>query len=480
MLFAFAERQLTADSMQQFLLRMLSDHYYLTFCLTPLFFLYLYRSLEEELPFALIRSKTFSRYFFTKSMAIVVNSLLLVLFQLAAISIASIGLASRNVFPGNNAAENDLFFEFAKYLETPLSAALCSALFLVIGLSLIGFILQTMHHFLEKRAIAIIGILLYVVMILALKIPALSKLPFVPNRYIILHYNFYSSTAWIWTAAGVAIAGTAAFLLIRYGWNRQLKIKMRLQPKGLFFYYARSLWLPKNLAILLSAILLIYLLKGLTTPALTVQESFLSYFYGQVPGQFQVMSLLEALLYHGAPLYLIAVFTESMARLDSLPIFVRMQHKFNWFKVIVGNSFLLVTVYVLMTGLLIIVFGTLSGQSWGGISFAGKGTISEDWIFQLILLKIGEFSLQYLGFLVLFLVTKNVTLSYLLVLATHSLSVLSFHSLLYFPIGLSTVARLDLLEESIGIPVFQAAVILIGGIFFLYSVSYASYKRFFD
>lgn len=480
MLFALAERQLTTDSMQQFLLRMLSDHYYLTFCLTPLFFLYLYRSLEEELPFVLIRSKTFSRYFFRKSMAIAVNSLILVVFQVAAVGIASIGLASRNVFPTNSVAENELFFEFAKYWETPLFAALCSALFLVIGFSLIGFMLQTMHHFLEKRAIAIIGILLYVVMILALKIPALSKLPFVPNRYIILHYNFFSSTAWIWTVAGVVIAGTAGFFLIRYCWNHQLKIKMRLQPKGLFFYYARSLWLPKHLAILFSVILLIYLLKGLTIPTLTVQESFLRYFYGQVPGQFQVMSLLEALLYHGAPLYLIAIFTESMSRMDNLPIFVRIQHKFNWFKVIVGNSLLLVTVYALMTGLLIVFLGMLSGQNWDGSSFAGKGAISADWIFELILLKIGDFSLQYLGFLVLFLVTKNVTLSFLLVLVTHSLSVMPFHSLLYFPIGLSTVARLDMLEKSIGIPVFQAAIILIGSIFFLYSVSYASYRRFFN
>lgn len=103
---------------------------------------------------------------------------------------------------------------------------------------------------------------------------------------------------------------------------------------------------------------------------------------------------------------------------------------------------------------------------------------SENWIVKLIALKYLELLVLYFGFLLLFFKSRNVTASFLIVLSTHSLLLLPVQILLYFPIGLGTVARIAFMEGSDGIPFVQAAAILTGSIIILYVLCQTSYKRF--
>lgn len=50
-LFSLAERQVTSDSYEVFALRILTDHYLLIYCMTPIFLLSIFRNLEKDTPF---------------------------------------------------------------------------------------------------------------------------------------------------------------------------------------------------------------------------------------------------------------------------------------------------------------------------------------------------------------------------------------------------------------------------------------------
>ena len=479
--FTLADRQSTGDSFEQFLLRILSEHYYITYFMTPVFLLSLYRNLEDPLPFLLIRSKTFPRYFFTTSSAIFMNTALFVILQLTVICLVAIGLPSQNAYPYENNAQNELFFEFANYIETPLLAAICCALVMIAGLSVIGITMQTIHHFLGKRVVVLAMIIPYLLMALGLKISFLHSLPLVTmNRYIILHHNFQSSSAWVWTLFGMLGSMAAVIFLIRYFWNYKVEIKSLWQPKGLFFYYTRTLWTTKNMVILLSVLVIILVWKEMTSLNVTIPDLFLSFFYGQQYGQFHMMSFLEQLLYNGTPLYLLAVFTESMGRQAHLTVLVRSKRKVNWLIAQLGNGLLFLTFYALITVLLIILVGLVSGQNWGGLTYPLVNSHSDYWISKLVLLKSAELFFHYLAFLLLYLWTKSTTTSFLLVLSTHSLILLPFESVLFFPTGLGTVARLDILEGTTGMSIVQAATILGISVLFLFLIISSSYRRFFN
>lgn len=481
LLFSLAERQLSTISYEQFLLNVITDHYYLTYCITPIFLLSVFRNLEEDSPFVLIRSKTFPRYFFTKFYAMVVQSSIFVLLQVVIICIVGIGLLFYNAYPIKPDGRNEVLLEFAQHINTPLLAFIICALFMVVGLSVLGIMMQTMHHFLERGMVTMITITLYLYMTFGLMIPEIGNLPFISiNHFIILHHNFIAPTRWIWTVFALIFYVAAAIILIKYFWSYTIHKKWRIELKGPFFYYMGVLWTQKNLLILFGLVLFITFWKSMNGSQETMGDFFIRFFYGQSFENFHMLSFLEQLIYNGAPLYIIAVFMEKVSKSNHLVTFIRVRHKFDWFKAILGNGLLFLMMYVIVTVIVIFLIGMGSGRVWNGLTYPIEHTLSDHWILQLISLKLLDLIVQLLGFLCLFFLTKNVTLSFLAILATNALILLPFEEVLYFPIGLGSVARLNILEGTMGIPIVLAFWILILCIVFLYIASNAMYKRFFN
>ncbi|ALS74079.1 hypothetical protein AUC31_01890 [Planococcus rifietoensis] len=152
-LLTFSERQLTEDSYELFLLRMVSEQYYLLFFMLPLYLLSIYVNLEPGLPNVVIRFKTFSSYFFTRSFAILFNTGLFVSVHVLVICLLGLGLSSQNLFMVSDTTSNILLNEYAKHFDTPLSAIFVSVLFMLAGLSFLSFLMQTFHHFFGKRVL---------------------------------------------------------------------------------------------------------------------------------------------------------------------------------------------------------------------------------------------------------------------------------------------------------------------------------------
>lgn len=477
-LFLIAERQNTSDHFEIFTLRMLTEHYLLIFCMTPIFLLSIYRSLEPVSPFILIRSRQFTNYFYTKWLSILFYTLLFVLLQVLIVVITGIGLPHGNFYPTSSAFENELFYYFEATISNPLVAILLAVLYMFIGLSFVGISILTIFHFFSRKMVIFVILLAYIMMILSIKMPTFSHLSFLSmNRFIILHHNFLVDHGVLWSIIQIIGLFIVQVILIRFAWYRKFSISWR--PKGMFYYYALSLWTPQNWFILCGILGILTLWKSQVGMEESVQDYFLRFFYGFEIGDFHILTFLEQLVYYGTPLYLFAIFIQSMCSEKHFHVFIRIKKKRNWVLAVVSNGILWSILYTCLTFGFLILLSVLTNKSWTSHTIQTIESLQLfDWL-MFFFLKILEFSLLFLLFFLLFICLKNVTVSYLIVMAMHAMNLLSFQIFRYNPAGIGTIARLKILEASNGIPLNHALLLLSIGVILLLSLIRGSYKRYF-
>lgn len=480
-LFCIMERQGGSESYELFVLRILSDHYLITYGVTPVFLLSIFQKLEEDTPLLIVRFRTFARYFYTKWLSISIYAILFVLVQIITVIIMGIGLPFGNEYPVNSLVENELFNYFEAAFSTPLLAVISCSLYMIIGLSFIGVSILTIFHFFNRRVVLITVLLAYLIMFISLKIPALGTLPFITmNRYIILHHNLVMKSGILWSIIGMIVLALVQIACIRFVWYRKFSLSWNVTGKGLFLYYARALWTGKNILLLCAIIGTLTIWKAMKGMEESMQDYLLRFFYGMETGNFHLLIFLEQLIYYGMPLYLFALFIETWNSDDNLPIFIRTKKKKKWLFAIVSNGFIFQVIYIILTFSFLFIFGLLTNKTW----MAQSNQISENiqmsiWpIF--ICLKILEFSVLFLIFFLLFIRIKNVTAAYLIVMAMHAINLIPNGLLSYNPAGLATIARLDLHDGTTGIPLNIAFMILTIGFILLLSLIGGSYKRIFN
>ncbi|MDM5292982.1 hypothetical protein QUF81_07195 [Peribacillus simplex] len=479
-LFSIVERQGNSDSYEVFVLRMLTEHYLMIYCMTPIFLLSIFRNLEEDTPFLLVRCRNFTRYFYTKWLAISIYAILFVLLQIIIVVIIGIGLPHGNVYPVNSSAENELFHYFVSIFSTPIMATISSSVYMMVGLAFVGVSILTIFHFFDRRVVTVLVLLAYGIMAISIKIPALGFLPFITmNRYIILHHNFMENGV-LWSVAGMIVLLSVQISCIRLVWYRKLSPSWNITRKGLFFYYAQALWTRKIILLLCGIVGILTIWKVMNGTEESLQDYILRFFYGQEIGKFHLLSFLEQLIYYGTPLYLLALFIETWCTDDNLPVFIRIKQKMKWLFAIVANGLIFQIIYISLTFALLFICGLLTNKTWTAHTIQISESIQVSIWPIFIYLKIMEFSVLFLTFFLLFIWLKNVTASYLIVMATHALNIVPNALFSNNPTGLGTIARLQILEGSAGIPMSKAFTVLMLGFILLLVFISRSYKRFFN
>lgn len=295
-LFSVAERQNFDGNYGMFVLQMMTEHYLIIYCMTPIYLLSIFKILEDAPPFVLIRSKTFSRYFFSKWLAVAFFTIVFVMIQQLIVCIVGIGLPLQNEFLQTNGS-SELMNYFQDNYHSLGEAILLSLTFMIVGLTFIGITLLTLSHFFHRKAVTAIFFVAYGLMAMSIKIPFINELPFITmNRYIILHHNF-SGPLNVWWSIGVMIVVTLGqVLLIRFAWHKTLKSWHFEKRKGMFFYYARVIWSKKNVLIMLTMLAVLCVWKGFTSEQESIQDYFIRFFYGHALGEFYLMAFLEQLI----------------------------------------------------------------------------------------------------------------------------------------------------------------------------------------
>ncbi|WP_018753615.1 hypothetical protein [Paenibacillus sanguinis] len=488
-LYSLAERKGFSLSYSNFVLSVISDHYYLTFFMVPVFLYTLYNHLEDDMDYVLIRSSNFPRYFAVKAAAMTVNMSIFVIIQLAVILIVGIGLTEGSTFPlpDPDNPKYDVLVLFGEYFQYSWQATVVSALYMILGLSVLSIFFMTLHHFFEKRIVSIITITLYFLMVYGMKskIPELTRIPFIfINNYIIFMYNLTYPYALQVSFASLALIMAAIVFFIYKYWNKRPSWQWRFSPRGIAPYYLSRLYSPGNVMVLLVFVAVLCLWKLLqirSFPDSTLEDYLLYTFWGHGHGYFQFTDFIVMILMNTIPIYLLSVFLENEKKDHSILFTIRLRSKRHWAISIVRISFMFLLSYTLLLTAGSLLFAVFAGLPTGGITIIPGVQQSALEIFVYISsLKLLDLLFQFMFLLVAFLFTRQVTAGFVGILLMYSLYLLPFLWTKYIPFGMSSFAQNDryIVESGQGLTESFISLLLAGLIVVLtVYVLLAGYKK---
>jgi len=233
---------------------------------------------------------------------------------------------------------------------------------------------------------------------------------------------------------------------VRFGWQQSCAFS-RPRVSGIAAYYIRELASGKNLLILVGVVLTITLYKGAGLSRMeSAQEWVYALFAGHGTGYFRVFPFLEMLIAVGAPLYLLAVFTERTVSGQSLFITVRAKSR----RGMMGGILAAGAVFLAVYGLLWLgagLFGIcLSGH--------GAGSAARNMLLYAVCLRFFDTMVQYLVMMCVYIFSKQITAGFLLLVAGNLLCALPGVSGL--PFGISSLTRIVEWSYGAGIPAAAA------------------------
>ena len=163
----------------------------------------------------------------------------------------------------DNLSGSSLLKEIASLLagsfDRPWQALLCAAVFLLIGYWLISLLTLWLGHFLSRSYAIKVLLALYVLSVLSIKLPIISRPPFCYwtglNHWVLLLHNLTDSWRFPLTVIVTVLFVAVVAYTIRNGWRHIPFI--REAPSGLVSYYRRLLFSKSNLILLIGSLLLL-------------------------------------------------------------------------------------------------------------------------------------------------------------------------------------------------------------------------------
>ncbi|SDS05736.1 hypothetical protein SAMN05444162_0639 [Paenibacillaceae bacterium GAS479] len=450
-LVSLSERKDFSYSYDNFVLSMISNHYYLTFFMALMFFYMVYHQLEDDMDYVLIRISSYARYFAIKAAAMTVNMSIFVLIQLLVILVIGIGLPAGPAFPIPDPADPSLIVLqlFSEYFRYPWQATVVSVIYMILGLSVLANVFLTLHHFFEKRKVALMTISLYALMIIGMKskIQGLTRIPFFfINNYIIFMYNLNYPYALQISFISLAIMIAVIVFFIRKYWNKRPVWNLRLSlPRGITFYYLTRLYASRNLIVLVFIVCLFCLWKLIqlrSMPNSTVEDYLLYVFWGHGHGYFQAMDFTMMILIHTLPIYLLAMFLENEKRDHNMMLTIRLRSKRHWAVSIVNTCVMFLFGYVLLLAGASLLIASFANLPSGGITFIANVDRSViEILFYSAGMRMLDLLVQFLILFVVFLFTRQAVAGYVSVLMMFGLYLLPFSWVRYVPVGMSSLAQ---------------------------------------
>ena len=433
-IFSMDERITQTLSSQQFILYIFTEHYYLTYLMMPIFMLSIYSSLDDDMEYILIRSTSYWNYFKGKLAVYGIFSFMFVIAQFVVAFIMSIGLRSDNNFNVPNNPSYELFGYYSQHFSSVTQAIFINCIYMIAGLFIVSIAFFTINNFFNKKVSTKIIIIAYILMIFGLKIDKVNNLPIVfIDNYIIFHRNFgYDLKLFINILTMTTVLIVVCILNKKY-WNKKLKIKDIRKNK--ISYYKRLLFSRYNIVMICSVLILMSfwgLLKG-NSSFESMNDYLVNLFVGHPVNNIRIIEFLEMLVLNTTPIYIIAIFLEQESSERSLFINIRFGKGIKWMNSILKTSMLFVVSYVLLNIAIPIAIGIFNN-----IPITSQVIQLSTNIF---IIKVLDLSLQVLVLILLYSLSKNMTLSFLSLLLLNSLCFLPFKWCLYLPFGISSLSR---------------------------------------
>lgn len=454
-LFGISGRVNTALTYEQHILSAMTDHYYLIYFMIPLYLLVCFSVIEDDVEIVVMRYRSYFRYFLSKWASIAILSALFMGIQLLAVLLSGIGLPPGNKWMlSEGSAQTELFSILLHYFSSPVSCFVVTALYMLLGLCISGIFCMWTAHFLPKSWASKALMTFYIFTAASIKMPFLQELPITGfNHWIILHHNLTGGHRFLITAITTLCVVILILWTVKKHWHWQLTIHPK-KIKGLARYYLREAITKKNLLIMIVISSITALWKYIQNPnVIMADEWIVRLFAGHGTGAFHILSFLEMLITNGLPLYLLAIFIERVTGSHWIFVTARLKTRYELLDGILKTAFMLTAFY----GLLLIVIPGI------GISVLNLQTTAQTipLLLSCIGLKLLDIMMQFLLMMVLYCLTKQITIGFLVLVALNLLCILPGWMSKYLPLGLSSISRIYLPQTQNGISVFEACGILI-------------------
>lgn len=262
--FGFSGRSSGEKCLAAHVLAVLNDQYYFIFAVLPILLFFCGSVMEDDAEIIIFRYGTYRRYFVTKWKSLGILCSGLWLGQITILFLTGLGLPiSADGWGGfsSNSLYQDIAALLATYFSSPWTALFCAAVFLLIGYWLISLLSLWLGHFLSQSYAIKVLLALYVLSILSIKLPIISRPPFCYwtgfNHWILLLHNLVDSWRFPLTVVATILFVAVVAYTTRNGW-RHIPLT-RKAPRGLVAYYRRILCSKSNTFLLFG---LIFLLTG--------------------------------------------------------------------------------------------------------------------------------------------------------------------------------------------------------------------------
>ncbi|KPU44759.1 hypothetical protein OXPF_18450 [Oxobacter pfennigii] len=452
LLFGLSERTGQNLFLPLHVLAVLNDQYYFIFAVLPIFLFFCASVMEDDVPMVLLRYRTYGRYFYVKWRGLAVLSVLLWMGQMLAIMISGFGLSINGSWYISEGPKADIFHLLQGIFLYPVEAVFCSAGYLLLGYWVIGLTALWLGHFCQRSLAAKLLMGLYLPAVAWIKLPAMSRPPFVfftgINHWILLLHNLTEP----WRT--MVTAGTTLALIIGMVWS--VRWKWRWQPNlpkyrqtGLARYYRRLLFSKQNVLALATVIFLLAIWSWLRGgPPADATDWLFRLFAGHGTGYFYPMGFLFLLVIDTLPLWPLCVLSEQAAGEKTAFLTIRL----TWRRELVGSILNTAFLWILFCGCLLtfaaVIPPLMQDQPvdvWLTLTAVG--------------LKILDICLQFLLIFAALCLTGHTTIGFIAVVLMHFLCVLPVS---WLPVGLSSMLRLALPQTGGIIPPWTAIGLLLG------------------
>lgn len=451
LLFGLTERVNGQGSLPLHLLAVLNDQYYFTFGVLPVFLFLCAGVMEDDTLLVLARYGTYGRYFFHKWRALSGIAALFWLGQMAAVLLSGLGLPIAGGWPEVlGGLWGEVFTLLRGYFPSLWTAIFCCAGQVMLGYWLIALTALCLGHFCGRSLAVKLLVGLYLFAVLWLQLPVMSRPPLVfltgINHWVFLLHDLAQPWRLPLTAVTTAVLAAGMVWLVSRRWRWRPSVSGR-GGHGLASYYRRVLFTGKNGLALLGLIALVtawtWIVGG--TPE-DGTDWLVRLFAGHGTGYFYPMGLLTLLTIELLPLWPLGGFCTQAAGERSVFLTVRLRRRTELLGALLHTGLLWLLLYGCLLALAAVVPPLLLDLSlnWG-LAAAAVG------------LKLLDAAFQFLLILAALCVTGQATAGFAAALLLHFLCVLPIP---WLPVGLSSLARLDLPQTGGTVPAAAAAALL--------------------
>ena len=432
--FGLSRRTSMCSALSSHILSLLYNQYYFIFAILPILLFFCGSVMEDDPIIFVLRYGSYKHYFTSKWRSLGVLCSGLWLGQITILFVTGAGLSV--IKQGwDNFSGSSLLKEIAPLLVKSFPGAwvavFCAAVYMLMGYWLIALLTLWLGYFLQRQKAIKVLLALYILTILSIKLPIMSRPPFCYltgiNHWVLLLHNLTAGWRFPLTVIVTLLFVVTVICSIQGGW-RSAAHHHRIS-KGLPAYYRHILFSASNFLVLaISLALLVGWVWCSGGVPIDGREWVIRLLAGHGTGYFYPLGFMALLLAELLPLWPVGRFLIQATSENSALLMIRSKRRNNILRSLLCVS----TEWIACCCVSLLMAEVIP-------IFALNYVIPVELVLEATMLRFLDMVFQFLIIFLFLCLNRNPTFGFLVVVLLHLLSLLPIP---WLPVGASSLLRL--------------------------------------